>query len=268
MPAKPTKAEKPWKYMKAGIGRSSYDLKSFGAFDDFLREKMQLLPHFVWRGHASSDWKLESTLDRLVRKRGGTPDARIARLHLERFKFAARGRRGANPPHLDNDNDWWALGQHNGLATPLLDWTQSPYVAAYFAFYRPDAGGSTHRTIIGVSAPWFTKRSNKIRKAWKEDGRPPVVEFIRPLTDENPRLVSQGGLFSRGPDGVDLEKWVVENVESDRSQFVLVRINIPDTDRDLALRSLNRMNINHLSLFPDLYGAAAFVNLDMMVDKY
>src|ERR1017187_4623464 len=49
----------------------------------------------------------------------------------------------------------------------------------------------------------------------------------------------------------------------DSSSEVLLRIEIPDTDRLPCLRALNRMNINHLSLFPDLTGASRATNLKL-----
>ena len=42
---------------------------------------------------------------------------------------------------------------------------------------------------------------------------------------------------------------------------VLVRIEIQNGERLACLRALNRMNINHLSLFPDLSGASRSTNM-------
>lgn len=80
--------------------------------------------------------------------------------------------------------------------------------------------------------------------------------------------MSQGGLFTRAPAGKDLESWVQQSTPADHKGATLIKVLMPNKDRDLALRNLNRMNINHLSLFPDLYGASKFCNLFSEIDKY
>jgi hypothetical protein len=93
------------------------------------------------------------------------------------------------------------------------------------------------------------------------------VEFFTPISDENSRLVSQSGLFTRGPAGVDLESWTKKQFPS-ASKIKLMKIFLPDTDRDLALKALNRMNINHASLFPDPYGASKYCNFELEIAGY
>src|SRR5689334_8549490 len=130
--------EKKWVLVRRGKGVMDYRLSSWRSFSELVQDEgddgfHKAATGYIFRGQANAKWDLESSLDRLLRKCGKL-EARWPRSsHLEHFKKAALGRRGSNPPWLDEDN-WWALGQHHGLATPLLDWTHSPFVALYFAF--------------------------------------------------------------------------------------------------------------------------------------
>jgi len=74
-------------------------------------------------------------------------------------------------------------------------------------------------------------------------------------------------MFTRAPDGMLVEDWVATAFPEDKHSYLL-KITIPTKDRLVALRTLNRMNINHLSLFPDLDGASRFANLHLIIDRY
>lgn len=249
------------------FGIEEFKVDSWEEFMTFINSILKYR-HFVWRGQTDSSWLLESTLDRALEKIEKTGDTKAINEHLERFKYAVRGRRGVNPPELKSDNDWWALSQHHGLLTPLLDWTKSPFVAAFFAFASSNKSSTDKRAIFGISQTTFVLKSNQIKKTHKSSSRPPIIEFIEPLSDENTRLVNQGGLFTRSPAGVDIESWVKANFAKDDDKVRMWKIIIPETERELILQSLNRMNINHASLFPDIYGASKFVNMDLEINNY
>jgi len=260
---------KRWTEYDHSDGVGSVKLTSWKYFHDFIYVKLLDYRTYVYRGHRCDNWNLEPTLDRLLRKKGKLEDPLIRSEHLTNFKYAVRGRRGPNPPELRTDNDWWALGQHNGLATPLLDWTTSPFVGAFFAYADTLSDDTSHRVVYALHEPSISEKADEIIREAVDQSKPnpQVPEFFRPLSDENSRLVNQGGLFSRAPDGIELEKWVRNNFKGEKD-YILMKILLPKRDRLEALRFLNRMNINHLSLFPDLFGASQFSNVDIQIDKY
>lgn len=250
-------------------GVSKITFSSWAYFYDYVRTEMLDYSHYFWRGQANSNWSLESSLDRQLSKLTTSNKSRLASRHLERFKLATRGRRGVNPSRLEDDNDWWALGQHQGLSTPLLDWTQSPFVALYFAFFETgDHVGKTR--AIWALGPIESKNREIRNESDKESAETPpnILEVIRPPQDENTRLVNQAGLFTRAPLGTTVDSWVAENFSGITNRQILLKMVIRDVEREKCLKTLNKMNINHLTLFPDLFGAAEYCNMVMRIPKY
>ncbi len=59
-----------------------------------------------------------------------------------------------------------------------------------------------------------------------------------------------------------------QHFAGESEKLVAIKITMPDSNREEALKSLNRMNINHLTLFPDLFGASVFCNTDFEIIGY
>lgn len=251
------------------FGIQTLEFKNWKEFIDHINSNLDHRK-FVWRGQGDSSWFLEPTLDRELKKidKIALNKTIIINRHLDRFKYASRGRRGLNPQEIKDDNDWWALGQHNGLSTPLLDWSKSPFVAAFFAFASSNISTTEYRTIFGIAKTDIEEKSKIIKKSHNGKSRPPIIEFIEPLSDENARLVNQGGLFSRSPTGIDIESWIKENYFDEEKYIRVWKLLLPESERSAILQSLNRMNINYSSLFPDLFGATNFTNMHLDVKFY
>ena len=208
----------------------------------------------VYRGQRGHDWHLSSTLARLFD--GGSVPEEYGSALLLQFKLAMRGR-GLDISGLQ-EQEIWAFGQHNGLATPLIDWTKSPYVALFFAFEGFDRDGEAN-----ASRAVFCLNMTAVREQL------PNMIF-EPTHHENARLVNQAGLFTITPSGNDNIVSAILNELTDQelinpddandvAQYIC-KFHVLNTHRSECLNTLRKMNIHHASLFPDAEGAAKFCN--------
>jgi hypothetical protein len=151
--------------------------------------------------------------------------------------------------------DTWALGQHNGLHTPLLDWTKSLLAAFYFAFSASDtrAEGEECRVVYALNRQLIEQRC-----ASSELGHS-ALEFVTPMGRNNPRLFAQQGLFTYSHAYESVEDWVTSLFRDDERP-VLIRFLIRNVNSREAVRWLARAGISDRTIFPDLRGVCDFSN--------
>ena len=207
---------------------------------------------YLFRGMANADWSLCASFDR--RFMSLSRDKRL-RLWEELIGHWRRSCKETGVPGsvVDDDQKLCALGQHNGLPTRLLDWSTSPYVAAFFAFYGWILRRPEHVSHVVI---WALHLQNPV---WS---REMGVEIVTPPALENIRLRNQSGKFTlaRTPFAT-----LEEYVEQSASEPALTKIILPAGEAVLALPDLDSMGINNYQLFPDFPGLAEMTTMRLLL---
>jgi hypothetical protein len=247
------------------------------ALKENVPEGKPCINDYVWRGHRRENWGLVSYFDREFQKyyeryykeRGENFLNHLRKYVLKRhsnsFAYACRNKLGEfgikmreflefTREKKGREKFWWALGQHYGMATPMLDWCCSPFVAAFFAF-EEECKNQCQRAVWGLK--------------FRDASRIPTFEYWDPMSAEYPRLVNQRGLFTLTKNGEDIKELVQDNYKN-TGHPLLIKIKIcnKNGNRENFLRGLDSMGINHITIYPDIFGAARFSNLGMEFDDY
>jgi hypothetical protein len=227
-----------------------FDCASWSAFKGWLSEVLysgqpSSRSRFLFRGHGNSEWQLAPSFDRVFLDFEGEERDKLEDELVRSFKKLSEGDdRYRNL--LEDDTALLSLAQHYGLPTRLLDWTESPYVAAFFAFqghFQDSMFGKRLGTHIAI---WILNPRSYI---WSERRG---VQLLSPASWDNERLRKQAGWFtlSRTP-----SRDLVEYAQGfEKANDALRMVTIPSSEARLAIPDLDLMGINHDNLFSDLEG--------------
>lgn len=151
--------------------------------------------------------------------------------------------------HVNNDWQWLAIAQHNGVPTRLLDWSLNPLVALWFAVEYSDENP-------GNRIVWaFYYDDSDVRVDTKRFDSPFSIEKTFMYFPEHvfPYFQAQSGVFTVHHRLNDTKDFVPLNNIKD-SDLRLKKIEIPSNIVTTIRYQLYRIGINSASLFPGLRG--------------
>lgn len=239
-------------------------IKSWQEFDEIVKSRNYR--KWIYRGQSDANWGLVSSLVRafntaesLHGKAKPGYKKEFNRIKHE-MVMVDKFERNAHIylSHLPKDKfSWVALMQHYGAPTRLLDFTYSPYVAAFFCLESGEGDAaiySLNHDAITQSArnkkygpstaglDWFLVNGD-LSKATLHTAEPAY---------SNVRLQAQQGLFVM-PNFIDMSHGDIL-LEYDLSENDYIKFVIPAKLRKEGIRYLYQMNVTATMIYPGLEG--------------
>ncbi len=251
-------------------GIKEQDLKSWEEFEkeiDSLTTDLEkkretspgLIPDYLYRGHTDSTWELKTTLDRYINNEIRLTDyykiILIAKPQIETFTGKVWGIPTYEEYHeyiskleLRVSFSKYGYGyliymRHHGFPSPLLDWTRSPYMAAFFAFRNETKAEQVSIYVYQESPSYFTSYSSDL----------PNIVAPGPYITSHERHFLQQSDYTICTIIKDKDYFYSPHQEfvrdNEKDQDKVLKFNIPSTERVKVLKKLDSYNLNAFSLF-------------------
>ncbi|MDD5369418.1 MAG: FRG domain-containing protein [Anaerolineaceae bacterium] len=228
-----------------------------GLVEVVLKINKQFHGQVWWRGQKHFNMLLRpSVLREEVISRGGYQYEQSV---TTRFMQKAPSRCEAIPDK-SNYFEWLLLMQHHGLPTQLLDWTESPLFACYFAVNAEDfpfqdgalfalSPYSLNEQQVGepdMLLPTHQKVAQLVRKPFTKQIRKDVDRVVGILPAEiDIRVMMQLSVFTVHGSCKPLEEYT-------NSDLYLRKFRIPGNNKKQMREELKFMGVHEANLFPDL----------------
>lgn len=239
---------------------------------------------YIFRGQSDASWHLESSLERAIGAAWCQQSARkFEDFSLMQFqsKFHLYDTENTQP---QTKLAWLSLMQHYGVPTRLIDFTESPYIALYFAIenctpkivpalalYAID-----YNAVIDASLDHIKRQDSNFKEDYVSaytksdsifedilDRFSYDIAWVTEPTVLNKRLDRQAGSFLlSGNRDLKIEEVLngMKYASVDAQQIV-----IPTSLYTNIYALLRKMNITAKTIYGDLFGLAQSIKTDMQI---
>ena len=213
--------------------------------------------YLLFRGQGDASWSLNTTLQRASDREWALADyyrlAALAKTQIETFTerrwdeidFPKMREWFSNYDNLRTGlpaYDYLVFLRHHGFPSPLLDWSRSLYIAAFFAYKKL----SSERVAIYVYQE-YTGRGKL------SSSNTPQIHALGPNVRSHPRHFLQQSEYTVAARFIE-GSWQLVKFDSffevsDDTQDKLLKLTAPASDRIDVLKQLDTYNLNEFSLF-------------------
>ena len=223
-----------------------------------------------FRGHGNKSWTLLPGYARLLQRASPPPSESTL---LKRFKQSAAMLLERDPK---DSFDWLFLMQHYGLPTRLLDWSESPLVALYFAVENDVSHNGEDAAVWSLRPSELNKNANinadeeffipsfddDVLSSYSierlsQERRVKLSPIATIATRNNPRIQAQMGVFT-------IHHLDVRPIESIGNSAHVFKYIIPANCKSTILKQLRLLGISKFSMFPELSSIGDNIRMELI----